>query len=574
MTITDPFWLVLAIPLAMSLWLWRLPSRLMFTLRCLSMALVVFSLCGLCVRAPVRSGTVVLVADRSLSMPPGSDSLQTEAADIIHSTIVGGDKMAVVSFAERAAVEQSPQTSKFTGFSAEVGHEASHLSDALELGLSLIGRDDPGRLLVISDGRWTGRDLTNLSARAAAVGVPVDYRLVERAGAGDLAVQRIQGPESVLPGESFMISAWIDSPLAQPVSYELAAGEQVIAQGKQNVPAGTSRLVFRDKAAGRGVGEYVLRIQGEGTDPVPENNRARLLVGIHGARPLLCITQSGKSGLADLLARGGLNVESRAASQCKWTLEELSGYSGVLLENSPAGLIGHVGLQNLAAWVSQSGGGLMCTGGKDSYGPGGYYKSPLEQIIPVSMELRREHRKFSLAIVVALDRSGSMMATTSDGRVKMDLANLATAEVVDMLGAMDQFGCTAVDSSAHEIVPLSDVTNKAAMRNKVLRIASQGGGIFVYEALSKAASMIAKAKAGTKHIILSPTRRTAKSRAITKIWSRSASRRALPSASSVSARRRIATPDCSRTSPGAAGDSACSRTSPRSCRGSSPRTRF
>lgn len=486
----------------MSLWLWRLPSRLMFTLRCLSMALVVFALCGLCVRAPVRSGTVVLVADRSLSMPPGSDSLQTEAADIIHSTIDGGDKMAVVSFAERAAVEQSPQTSKFTGFSAEVGREASHLSDALELGLSLIGRDDPGRLLVISDGRWTGRDLTNLSARAAAAGVPVDYRLVERAGAGDLAVQRIQGPESVLPGESFMISAWIDSPLAQPVTYELVAGEQVIAQGKQNVPAGTSRLVFRDKAVGRGVGEYVLRIQGEGTDPVPENNRARLLVGIHGARPLLCITQSGQSGLADLLARGGLNVESRAASRCKWTLEELSGYSGILLENSPAGLIGHVGLQNLAAWVSQSGGGLMCTGGKDSYGPGGYYKSPLERIIPVSMELRREHHKFSLAIVVALDRSGSMMASTSDGRVKMDLANLATAEVVDMLGAMDQFGCTAVDSIAHEIVPLSDVTNKAAMRNKVLSIASQGGGIFVYEALSKAASMIAKAKAGTKHIIL------------------------------------------------------------------------
>ena len=414
MSITDPFWLVLAIPLAMSLWLWRLPSRLMFTLRCLSMALLVFALCGLCVRMPVRSGTVVVVADRSLSMPPRGDATAKEAADLVFSTIGGGDKLAVVSFAEKAAVEQSPQAAKLGGFSADVGREASHLADALDLGLSLIGRDEPGRILVVSDGRWTGRDLTSFTARAAATGVAVDYRLVERSSAGDLAVEHIRGPESVLPGESFMISAWIESPLAQPVSYELIGGSQVIAQGTQKVPPGRSRLLFRDTASRRGVREYTLRIQGEGTDPVPENNRARLLVGVRGARPILCVSQTGKSGLADLLTRSGLKVESRSAAQCDWSLEQLAGYSAVLLENQPAGQIGHVGLQNLAAWVSQSGGGMMCTGGKDSYGPGGYYKSPLEPIMPVSMELRREHRKFSLAIVVALDRSGSMAMTVGD----------------------------------------------------------------------------------------------------------------------------------------------------------------
>ncbi len=73
----------------------------------------------------------------------------------------------------------------------------------------------------------------------------------------------------------------------------------------------------------------------------------------------------------------------------------------------------------------------------------------------------------------------------------MDLADLATAEVVEMLGPMDQFGCMAVDSIAHEIVPLSDVDDKNAMRNKILAIDSAGGGIFIYEALSRAASMIA-----------------------------------------------------------------------------------
>ncbi len=502
MTLADPFWLVLIIPLAMAIWLWPLPSRLMLGLRCVAGILLLLALCKLSILLPVRSGTVVLVADRSLSMPPGSESLQKEAASIVHAAMQPGDRLAIVSFAETAAVEQSPQTGQFSGFSAEVGRDASRLADAVDLALSLVPRQSPGRIVVLSDGHWTGRDVASSAARAAAAGVAVDYRALERLSAGDLAVQRIQGPESAAPGESFMITAWLHAPRDQAVSYELRRGEQVITRGTQAVPAGASRLVFRDTAAQEGTREYVLHVHSEGEDPVPENNRARLLVGVRGSRPVLCVSSSGVSGLATLLAAGGLEVRPMAAARCNWTLEELAGYSAVVLENTRADLLGHTGMETLAAWVSQSGGGLMATGGKDAYGPGGYHKSPLEPIMPVSMELRREHRKLSLAIVVALDRSGSMAMTASGGRTKMDLANLATAEVVDMLGPMDQFGCIAVDTIPHEIVPLSDVAQREAIRGKVLKIDSMGGGIFVYEALAAAARMILPATAGTKHIIL------------------------------------------------------------------------
>ena len=118
------------------------------------------------------------------------------------------------------------------------------------------------------------------------------------------------------------------------------------------------------------------------------------------------------------------------------------------------------------------------------------------------MELRREHRKLSLAIVVALDRSGSMAVPVGGGRTKMDLANLATAEVIELLGPMDQFGCIAVDSTPHLIVPLSEVDDKVSLKNEVLRIDSLGGGIFVYEAPDAAAKLIEPATAATKHIIL------------------------------------------------------------------------
>ena len=118
------------------------------------------------------------------------------------------------------------------------------------------------------------------------------------------------------------------------------------------------------------------------------------------------------------------------------------------------------------------------------------------------MELRQEHRKLSLAIVVALDRSGSMTAPVGGGRTKMDLANLGTAEVVDLLGPMDELGVIAVDSAPHQIVALGRVDNKAAIRRRVLSIDSMGGGIYIYEALAAAAGMLADATPQTRHIIL------------------------------------------------------------------------
>ena len=208
------------------------------------------------------------------------------------------------------------------------------------------------------------------------------------------------------------------------------------------------------------------------------------------------------SSLPQLLAAGGLKIDRRLPEQCHWSLAELAGFTAVLIEDVPAGKVGRTGMQTLSAWITETGGGLLTSGGRYAYGTGGYFKSPLEAILPVSMELRREHRKLSLAIVVALDRSGSMAMTVPGGRPKIELADVATCEVLNQLSGSDQFGCLAVDSIAHEIVPLSDLSTKAEMESDILRIDSMGGGIFIYEALEKAAAMISTATAGTRHIIL------------------------------------------------------------------------
>lgn len=502
-TLLNPIWLILAIPLAAAWWMWKPVSQFLRFARLILLALILLALCGLAVKLPSRAGTVVVVADRSLSMPANAEASEREAIELIQRAMSSDDRLAVISFGQNSAIERSPQTGAFAGFTNQIQADASNLNDAVEKALSLIPADAPGKVLVISDGRWTGKDPASAAARAASRGVAIDYRSLQRSVAGDLAIAQIDAPVTVTPGEAFMLTAWVKSQASQEISFELLRGGQTLAAGKTNVSAGLNRLTFRDLAEEPGAQRYSIRITGGSGDPIPENNSAKILVGVQGPRPLLVVTSAENSGLARLLTGGGLKVKTSKPEDADWSLDALAGFSGVVLENVSANKVTERGMDALSAWVRETGTGLMMTGGKHAYGSGGYFKSPLEPLLPVSMELRQEHRKLSLAIVVAMDRSGSMAVPVAGGRVKMDLANLAAVQVLDLLSPVDEFGVVAVDSSSHIIADLKPVENNAAkVRQDILMIGSQGGGIFIFEALSTSANMLLNAKAGTRHIIL------------------------------------------------------------------------
>jgi uncharacterized membrane protein len=515
-TLLEPAWLAIAIPLAFALARWPPATRLRRLLRAALFGVLALALARPAVLLPRRGGTLVVVADRSASMPAESAEVEDEVLRRLASARGVHDRLAVAAFGARAAAESAGEG--FHGFTADVGREASDLAAALDLALGLLPAGDAGRLLVVSDGRWTGRDPEGAAARAALRGAAIDYRLLERAATADLAVERLEAPHQASPGEGFLVSAWVRSPARQEVEVELRRGGRLVAAGRRQVAAGRSRFTFRDRAGAAGVEQYSVTVRGvtvapaaagdpaagdpAAGDPVPENDVARFLLEVRGPRPVLVVSGAA-TGTAELLRRGGLDARAAAPGEAALTLAELAGYSAVVLENVPAGDLGEAALESLAAWVRGAGGGLMMTGGEHSFGPGGYFRSPLEEVLPVSMELRQEHRKMALAMAVALDRSGSMAVAVGGGRTKMDLANLATAEVLGLLSPFDDFAVVAVDSSPHIVLPLEPVGEAtAAKRETILRIDSAGGGIFVYAALHAAVEQLLRSQAGARHVLL------------------------------------------------------------------------
>ena len=520
MILLAPIWLWLALPLALALYRWPLPTRGLNFLRGITLVLLLLAMAQPAMKLPDRHGYVVVVADRSESMPPDSADRQLQAIATLHDSMGRSDRLAVVSFGDRVVNELSAGLEGMDSFQAPGGQQHSRLTDGIEEALSQIPPDDTGQLLILSDGHWTGRDPGAVIARAAGRGVKVDHFWDSRPRGTDLAIKDLQVPATVAPGQSFMLSGWIASPSAQTIDYRLTKHGQPVSSGQRQVPTGLSRILFRDRAKISGVAAYELTVTPPGGlntngtstgtaagagDAFPENNRARALVEVRGTKPVLLVSEFGaESGLAKLMVQGGLKLVARKPSQCPWTLADLSRWSAVVLENVMAGDIGLDGMRTLNAWVEDSGAGLVMTGGEKSYAPGGYYKSLLEELLPVSMERRNEVRKLQTAIVVTLDRSGSMGMSVPGGKTKMQLANIGTAQVLDLLAPTDEFGVIAVDTDPHIILRLAtaDLQKNATFRNKILSMQSMGGGIFIENALKAAAAMLRRAKSGNKHLIL------------------------------------------------------------------------
>ena len=495
-------WLLL-LPAAALLYWKPFRQRRLNALRLLLYALLALALSGPVIEWPDRAGTLVVVADRSRSLPEGAEREAESLIRRLQAAMPPGSKLGVVGFGAEAAVEKLPDSPGFDGFKSRIDPDGSNLSGALALAQRLIPADSPGRIWLLSDGVSTGANPARAFAGCAARGVPVDYRYLRRAATHDLAVAGIDSPLSAAAGEFYTLNCRILSPEPQRAVCRIRRGNGPWLTREIDLRRGVNFVSWRDRGLQPGVADYTLEVTGAdpGADERPENNRARRLIAISGRKPVLLLSASPSGNLAKVLRNAGIPVELRRPSPAELAAARLAGYSGVILENVPADRLGPDGMALLAELVRSGSLGLMMTGGRSSFAVGGYYRSPLEPLLPVAMEQRQELRKNLLAIMVALDRSGSMAASVG-GLTKMDMANLATVEVLKLLMPGDEFGVIAVDSSAHSVIPLTPVEGITGGETRIRAVESMGGGIFTYTALARATQELLASKAATRHLIL------------------------------------------------------------------------
>ena len=387
-------------------------------------------------------------------------------------------------------------------FVQEVDADGSDLASAISLASSLIPRARPGRIIVLTDGEANGAPVQAVAHEAADRGIPVDYRFFGRGEAADAAVESLDLPGTIDEREPFQFSAWIRSDRTIDAEAVLSRDGVEIARSKRTFSAGPTQLTFRDLIDHPGIARYELKLVAP-DDRVPENNRGTAAIRVEAPATILIANASGEpDNLSRALGAGKLNVKTVTPRSLPHDLAGYSAFRAVILENVPARDVGPLALGALSRFATDLGGGVLLTGGGGSFGQGGYFKSVMDPYLPVSMEVKNEHRKLSLAMVVALDRSGSMAMPAGEGRTKMDLANLGTCAAIETLGPYDEVGVIAVDSAPHIVSPLGAAEDTETICARTRTIRSMGGGIFVFSALLSAAEMVQQSDKGTRHIVL------------------------------------------------------------------------
>ncbi|MDP0499011.1 MAG: VWA domain-containing protein [Verrucomicrobiota bacterium JB022] len=497
MTLAHPTWLLIAL-LYPALLLFLPRHVVLRPLRILLALLLALILAEPQIRLQDRAPDLWVLVDRSLSNREEMDEVFARWWALLEDARPQDAALHRIDYAEEPRDELARQSDG----QALTGYE-SRLDTALRQVLLRRETDTPARVLVLSDG-YSTEPLKEVGTAVMREGLAVDYRLIEAEEATDVQVSELALPGEVRPGQLFRLSLLLEGPDGE-VPYRLLRDGQPVHEGTAKLSGGSARLALADRVERAGAYRYAVEIEPE-TDAIEANNRREAWLRAQGNGRILLLSKYRNDPLADLLAAAGAEVELVHDFS---NLHEGSLIASrlVILNDVPAHVLPIGFNAQLTAAIREQGTGLLMVGGPNSFGSGGYFGSALAEVLPVSMELRQEHRRLATALVLVLDRSGSMSMTVDDASgqpvTKMQLANAGAVSTAALLGNRDGLAVLAADTEAHVIVPMTTLTgNREEVFRRVGGITSMGGGIYVFKSLLAAWEQLQEAQFGQRHVIL------------------------------------------------------------------------
>jgi uncharacterized membrane protein len=496
-----PHWFLLLPALAAAGWYWR-GLRLERPLRAACLLLAVFMLAEPRVRRQGDGLDLWVLVDQSES---GWDDLAPrlqEMETILEKSRGVDDRIIHVDFADEsqprgALVRSGAAATEYAG-----RRSATRLASAISHALGLMPADRAARILAITDG-YSTEPLDRIADKLLAKGVALDVRLPPRREVDDFAVAAFRAPRRVQAREGLLAEVVVRGGRDATVPLEILRDGKPIGTQQVEIREGVGRVRFTDRLAAAGAHRYTVRIDPDG-DAIKGNNAAEQWVEVQGGGRIVLVTASTDPPLAAALRDQGLEVEV-VSDLAAVHVGLLSGAEGVILDNVPAYKLDPGFVKGLEFFVTAQGGGLAMIGGKFSFAAGGWFGSAVGPLLPVSMELKQEHRKLAVAMAIVMDRSGSMsMTAPGTTQTKMALADEGAARAIELLGDNDMLVLIPVDSAAHPLseTPVAVGPNRAKLVAAARSVQSMGGGIFCYTGLAEAWAKLEKTRVGQRHVIL------------------------------------------------------------------------
>jgi uncharacterized membrane protein len=453
-----------------------------------------------------RDQSVFFLLDHSRSQGEAGLKSVYESAARVRETLGSGATIGYVAVGSEGRLllhpgskGDLPDPAAAMALMGEIGASSNFERGAL-LARGLFPAGSSRHLILVGDGVETQGSLVDAANEAAVAGIKIHALGVTGTIQPDVRVTRLASSQSRLnEGASLDLEATVEGSLAGPGKLRLFENGVEVDSIDVALKAGelfTHR--FTRVPEKRNIYNYRAVIEGfEGRDAIPENNESLAIVDVRG-KPLFLYVE-GEEGesrfLVGAMEKEGIRLDVRAPEGLPESLQELAGYDGIILSDIPAHRIGEARMTAIRDYVEKLGGGFVMIGGMSSFGVGGYYRTPIEEILPVKLKAPDQEEFQSSALALVIDRSGSMAGQ------KIEICKAAAVASAELLTNKDSIGVYAFDSQVHEVVPMTKVTSISTIASQIALIGS-GGGTNAYPGMVRAREELNRVNSKIKHMIV------------------------------------------------------------------------
>ncbi len=444
--------------------------------------------------------STVFVVDTSASMP--DESIEEARAYINEAIAKKGerDDVKVVAFATRpyevplgadGTLQAIPRPED------EKARLGSNPSAALRLAYGLFPQDHLKRAVLISDGNETGGDVLAEAYKASAFGIRIHNHEVKIDAPREVLIRAFDFPQDIKVGEPFTAVARIFSTHQTEVSFQLWQNDFKDASKTVTLEPGVTEVTFDTEVYEPGFKKFKLDMKVTGEDRFKENNQFVYSVNVTGKPRILYVEGEMRSRhyLERALRNENFDIETRGPFGLPNTLEEFESFDLVLVSDLPALNMSGDQMKLIDRYVRELGGGFVMVGGENSFGPGGYYNTSLEKTLPVEFEPEKKRETPQLALMLVIDKSGSMNGD------RIELAKDAAKATVEILQRYDKVGVTAFDDGVQHLVRMQSASNRVRILSDIGKLRASGG-TNIPVALFDAYEQLAVTPAKLKHVIL------------------------------------------------------------------------
>ena len=458
---------------------------------------MILALAGIQWQRPIEGMNVFFALDRSDSVP---SSQQEQALQWLNRAVrdkPATDRAGALVFGTDAAIEATPGLAlNLSAVQAVVPTDRTDIGAAIRLATAAFPETGQRRIVLLSDGNENLDDALNAAVSARASGVSIDVVPLGAERDNAVSVQRLGMPSAVAKGQAFEVKVFVQAAHAGPAKVQLYRDERFLGESSVQLEAGKNLFTFPQSLTEPGFYNYDVRVEAPG-DNTPQDNRAFGFAWVRGVPRVLMLSTEPEADqtLADALKSSELDVKLTDLKGFPASLAELNSYDAVFFCNVAAGDVSREQLRLLESAVRDFGVGFVCVGGPDTYAAGAYRATALETILPVDMELSSKKVLPPGALVLVIDRSGSMMGD------KLEMAKQAAMGAVQALSDNDYVAVIAFDGAPFVVTDLQPAKNRKQIMGDISRI-DCGGGTSMYPPMERAFEMLKDVKASLKHCII------------------------------------------------------------------------